>query len=122
MQGAMLVSWGAPARGREAKGLEVFGKALQMFEDHAKAGRIHGHREYFCITGNNSERAGFMVVDGEIEELQKILVSDDNLRLMTEASAITDNFEVTLCAGGSDQSVGEMVSRFTETNTALGYM
>ncbi len=122
MQGALMIAWGNPVRGREAKSLETFSKALTYFEGLAKEGRIHGHREYFCLTGNSSRRAGFMLVDGEMEELQKIQIEDENLRLMSEASALVEGFEVTVCSGGSDQSIGENVTRFTETMAALGYM
>lgn len=122
MQGALMISWGTPVRGREAQGLGSFGKALGYFEELTKEGRVHGHREYFCLTGNSARRSGFMIVDGELEELQKIQLEDRNLRLMAEASSIVENFEVTLCAGGSDQAIGESVARFTETMSEMGYM
>ena len=121
MQGALLISWGNPVRGREAKSLESFSRALGYFEELAKEGRIHGHREYFCLTGP-AERSGFMIIDGDLDELQKIQVDDRNLRLMIEAASIVENFEVTLCAGGSDQALGESMARFTETVSNLGYM
>jgi len=121
MQGAVLITWGSPTKGREAKSLESFGKAVEYYSELAKEGRIHGHREYFCITGP-AYRAGFLIIDGEIDELQKIMVEDRNLRLLTEARAVVDDIDVTLCAGGSDQSVSETVSRFTETLATLGYM
>ena len=122
MQGALMIAWGSPVRGREAKSLETFAKALGYFEGLAKEGRIHGHREYFCLTGNSNARGGFMIVDGEIEELQRIQIEDENLRLMNEASSVVDNFEVTLCGGGSDQAIGESVTRFVETLSSMGYM
>ena len=43
MNGALIVTWGSNVPGREAKGLEVFGKALAHFDELAKKGRIHGH-------------------------------------------------------------------------------
>jgi hypothetical protein len=122
MEGALLVSWGNPVRGREAQSLASFSKALGYFEELSKEGRIHGHSEYFCLTGNSHQRSGFMLVNGDLAELQKIQVEDRNLRLMAEASSICENFEVTLCAGGSDQAIGESVARFTETMAAMGYM
>lgn len=122
MQGALMISWGNTVRGREQKGLATFGKAVGYFADLAKEGRIHGHREYFCLTGNSGQRAGFMIVDGELEELQKIQLEDDNLRLMAEASTIVEGFEVTMCIGGSDQAVGDTMTRFTETLSAMGYI
>ncbi|MDQ3981598.1 MAG: hypothetical protein M3271_02820, partial [Actinomycetota bacterium] len=66
--------------------------------------------------------SGFMIVDGELEELQKIQLEDENLKLMAEASSIVEGFEVTMCAGGSDQAVGESVTRYVETLASLGYM
>lgn len=122
MQGAIIISWGSNRPGREAKGFETFSKALEYFEGLAKEGRIHGHREYFSLTGNLSRWGGLMVIDGQLEELQKILISEENMRLMQEADAIVDNFDVTLCAGGSDQAVGELVTRSVETLSSLGYM
>lgn len=122
MQGALMITWGSSVRGREPQALATFGKALGYFEGLAKEGRIHGHREYLCLTGNARRRAGLMIVDGELEELQRIQLEDENLRLMAEAATVVDNFEVTLCTGGSDQSVGESVARFQETLQSLGYM
>ena len=121
MQGALVISWGGLVPGREAKGMEVFSSALQYFEGLSKEGRIHGHREYFALTGA-SDRGGFMLVDGEIEELQKILVSDENLRLMAQSRSIVEDFNVTLCQGGSDQAVGESVQRFVSALSDIGYM
>lgn len=121
MQGAVLITWGPPVRGREAKSLEAFGRAVEYYSELAKEGRIHGHREYFCITGP-AERSGFLVIDGEIDELQKFMTEDRSLRLLAEARSVVENIDVTLCAGGSDQSVGETVTRFTDTLAALGYM
>jgi len=122
MQGALMICWGNPVRGREAKSLESFSRALGYFEELAKEGRIHGHREYFSLTGNSSARTGYLIVDGDIDQLQKILVEDRNQRLMIEAGAIVENFEVTLCTGGSDQALGETINRYTETLNSLGYM
>ncbi|MFP5299018.1 MAG: hypothetical protein ACLGHL_08535 [Actinomycetota bacterium] len=121
MQGAIVITWGSGRPGREAKGFEIFSRALEYFEGLAKEGRIHGHREYFSLTGNISKWGGLMVIDGQLDELQKVLISDENLRLMQEADAIVDNFSVTLCGGGSDQAVGELVTRSVETLSNLGY-
>lgn len=122
MQGALMISWGNPVRGREAQSLGSFSKALGYFEGLAKEGRIHGHREYFCLTGNAARRSGFMIVDGDLTELQKIQLDDENLRLMAEASSVVESFDVTLCAGGSDQALGENVTRYTQTMSEMGYM
>lgn len=119
MTGAIVIRWGASVPGREAKGLEVFGKAIETFEGYAKDGRVHGHREYIALTGRSG---GFMIADGDVEELQKILISPDVLKLNSQAEAIVSDFEITLYGGGSDQSVQEMIGTYTGGLSDLGYM
>ncbi len=91
MNGAMLIRFGSGVPGREAKGIEVFGKAVGRFEELAKEGRIHGHREFFSITGRSS---GFMILDGDLDELLKIAAEEATLRLNTQADDIVSDFEV----------------------------
>ena len=119
MQGAFVARWGSSVAGREAKGLEVFGKAIERFEGLTKQGRVHGHREYIALTGKSG---GFLVVEGEVEELQKILVEPETLALNTQAEAITQDFEITLYAGGSDQTVQEVMGTYMTALSEIGYM
>jgi hypothetical protein len=122
MTGAIVASWGNSVRGRESKSLEVFGKALAHFEALAKQGRVHSHKEYIALTGNASRLSGFQIIEGEVEELQKILIEDDFRTLQVEASAIVENFTVTLYAGGSDRTVQELITRYAEATAGLGYL
>jgi hypothetical protein len=115
----MLITWGAGIPGREAKGLEVFGKSVERFEGLAKQGRIHGHSEYFALTGGAS---GFMLVQGEVEELQKILVEPETLALNAQAAAIVQDFRTQLFGGGSDKSIQELVGNYMSSLQEIGYM
>jgi len=112
--GAMIISWGNSVRGREMKGLEVFGKALAFYDDLAKQGRIHGHREFFSLTGNATERAGTMVVEGDLAELLKLQTEDENQRLLDQAGLICENFTVQICRAADDEAVGQYVSVLQE--------
>src|SRR3954447_8337198 len=118
MTGAVLVRWGTPIPGRETKGLEVFGKAIERFEQLAKQGRIHAHSEYISLTGTVG---GFMLIQGEVEELQKILLEPENLALTSQASMIVTDFEQNLYAGGSDQAIQELIGVELESLASLGY-
>jgi len=118
MTGAVLVRWGANVPGRETKGLEVFGKAVARFEQLAKQGRIHSHSEYVALTG---DVGGFMIIDGDVDELQKILLEPENLALTSEASLIVQNFSQNLYAGGSDQTIQQLVGIEIESLETLGY-
>ena len=122
MTGAIVITWGSPVRGRETKGLESFGKAVARFEQLAKEGRIHSHKEYISATGNSSRVAGFMIVEGNIDELWKIHNEEEQRRLLAEAQNITENFTIQFFRGGSDRAIQEEVTLYAETLAGQGLM
>lgn len=117
--GAVVVSWGAVIAGREAKALEVFGKSIERFEQLSKQGRIHAHKEYISLTGRIG---GFTIIEGELEELQKILIEPETLTLNSQAEAIVHDFRQNLYAGGTDQAVQEVMGTYMTATAELGYM
>ena len=119
MNGALMIRWGASIPGREGTSLDVFGSAINRFETLAKQGRIHGHREYFSVAG---DFFGFMLIEGELDELMKILVEDDTRKLTDQASTQVQDFSVEAYAGGSDNATQELVASYMTTLGELGYM
>ncbi|SRR6266536_893709 len=119
MQGAVVVRWGAGIPGREAKGLEVFGQAVAYFEGFAKQGRISAHREYFAVSGQDG---GFMLAEGDLTELTRIMTEEETLALNAKAAAIVQDFQIQLYGGGSEQAVQQMVGTYTSSMQELGYM
>jgi hypothetical protein len=122
MNGALVITWGSNVPGRESKGLEVFGKALAHFDELAKKGRIHGHKEYLALTGNVDRLAGFMVVEGPVEELIKLQTEESTRALLIEGASIAKEFTATLTAGGDEQTLTSEITLFTKTQQSLGYM
>ena len=108
--GAIIITWGQPVRGREMQSLDVFGKSLAYWDEKAKEGKIHGHHEYFGISGNATQRQGTMVIEGDLETLAQLMVDDDNTRLLAEASMIVDNLETQLCEANSDEAITDYVT------------
>jgi len=119
MTGAVVFRWGSNVAGREATGLEAFGTAIERFEALAKQNRIHSHREYIALTG---QLGGFMIVEGDVEELQKIMIEPETLALNSKAEAIVHDFSITLYGGGSDATVQELMGTFAGALSELGYM
>jgi hypothetical protein len=119
MNGATVIRWGSGIPGREASGLDVFGKAVAHMEELAKQGRIHSHKEFFALTGRDG---GFMIAEGEIEELLRIAAEPETLALNAKAAAIVQDFEVQVYAGGSDQAIQELVGNFVTSLSEIGYM
>ena len=114
--GALVITWGAPVRGREMQGLEVFGNALAYYDEMAKEGRIHGHHEYFCLSGDVGKRAGIMIVDGDLAVLARLQVEERNIRLLAQAGEIAEHMNVTLCEANSEQAIG----RYVEVTQEMG--
>jgi len=110
MNGATIIRWGATVPGREAKGLAVFGKAIEHFEGLAKQNRIHAHHEYIALTGKDG---GFMILEGDTAELMKIAVEPETLALNAQAGAIVEDFEIQVYGGGTDQAIQELMGSYT---------
>lgn len=119
MNGALVFRWSGSVPGREARGLDVFGKAIARFEQLAKDGRIESHREYFAISGGDG---GFMLAEGEVSELATIMADEDTRRLNVQAAAIVEGFESQLFGGGSDGAVQELLGQYTGGLQELGYL
>jgi len=119
MTGAALIRWGSQVPGREAKALEVFGKSIERFEQLTKEGRLHAHHEYIALTGR---AGGFTILEGQVEELQKILTEPETLALNSQAGAIVSDFEITLYAGGTDKSVQDLIGTYVGAMGEIGYM
>jgi hypothetical protein len=119
MNGATVIRWGATVPGRETKGLEVFGKAIEYFEGLSKKGRIHGHREYISLTGKSG---GIMVVEGDTKELLAMQAEPEILALNSQATAIVQDFEIQVYGGGTDQAIQELIGTYSTAVGELGYM
>ena len=119
MNGATVIRWGAAVPGREAKGLEVFGNAIEYFEGLSKKGTIQGHREYIALTG---EAGGFMLIEGNTKDLLALLAEPEILALNAKAEAIVQDFSIRVFAGGTDQAIQELVGTYSGAVGELGYM
>lgn len=119
MHGAVMIRWGANVPGRENTGLAVFGRALDRFEAMTKEGRVQGHREYFSVTGHDG---GFILLEGEVEELTKILTEEETLTLNNQASAVVEDFEVQAYVGGAENATQQLIGVYTSSLKDLGYL
>jgi hypothetical protein len=119
MTGAIVIRWAATVAGREAKGLEVLTNAVGHFDELQKEGRIHGHREYFSLTGSEG---GFMIVEGEVAALLAIIAEDQTVKLNAKAAAVVKDFHIQVYGGGSDQAVQGMVGSYVSGLQDLGYL
>ena len=64
----LFIGWGAPVRGREAQGLEVFGEALAYYGRLQQEGVIEGF-ETAILEPHGGDLQGFVLVRGSEERL-----------------------------------------------------
>ena len=91
--GGLFVGWGAPVRGREAVGLEVFNEALMYYGRLQQDGVIEGF-EAVILEPHGGDLQGFILIRGSEERLAQLRVDDEFVRLSTRASMIVEGLGV----------------------------
>src|SRR6266480_2700127 len=106
---ALFTGWGAPVRGRELKGLEVFNEALAFWGRQQESGAIESF-EVTLLSPHGGDLGGFILAKGSEEQIAAVRVSDELARLNTRAAQIVENFGVVDAA--VDDGVGEQISLY----------
>ena len=114
-QGALVIRWGPPVRGREQASLQVFSEAYEYYEDLVKNHRITSHQPFICTDRNG----GMWLLNGDMEQLDAIRREDDYMRLVTRAQLIVDDFSVGICVGGDGDALTPIMSMFAEESQNL---
>jgi hypothetical protein len=88
----LFISWGAPVRGREERGLEVFNDSVGLYGRMQQDGRI----EKFDVTllDPTPGLGGYMELHGSAEQLDAVRQSDDFRRALIDASLIVDDLRI----------------------------
>jgi hypothetical protein len=95
----LFIGWGAPVRGREAKGLEVFNEVIGYYGRLQQEGTIESFEPVF-LEPHGGDLQGFVLLRGSEEKLAQLRVDDEFVRLSNRASMIVDGFGVTGAALG----------------------
>lgn len=92
-QGALFIGWGNAVRGREHKALQVFGEAIQQYTAWQQQGEIDSF-EAVALDPHGGDLAGFLLVKGDRDKLERLRYSQEFIRLTTRAQLIVENFGV----------------------------
>ena len=95
----LFIGWGAPVRGREAKGLEVFNEALAYYGRLQQEGAIESF-EPVLLEPHGGDLEGFVLLRGAEERLAQLRVDDEFVRLSTRAGLIIEGLGVVGAALG----------------------
>ena len=105
----LFIGWGAPVRGREAKGLEVFNESVGAWSGYEKDGRIESF-EVAILNPHGGDLAGFALLRGSEDQLNALQGSEDFQRLTTRASLIVEGLGLIQAAIG--ESLGTQIGLY----------
>jgi hypothetical protein len=89
----LFIGWGAPIRGREAKGLEIFNETLAYYGRLQQEGVIEGF-ETAILEPHGGDLQGFILLRGGDEKLAQLRVDDEFVRMSTRAGLIVEGLGV----------------------------
>jgi hypothetical protein len=111
----LFVSWGAVARGREQRALELFNEVVGYYGGLEQDGRIE--RFDVVLMEPNGFTDGFIVVHGTHAQLDAVHEDDRFRRLNAEASLVVD--ELRLIDGRSGTGIAETMALYQEAIAAI---
>jgi hypothetical protein len=89
----LFIGWGAPVRGREAKGLEIFNEALAYYGRLQQDGVIEDF-ETAILEPHGGDLQGFILLRGGQEQLAQLRVDDEFVGMSTRAGLIVEGLGV----------------------------
>jgi hypothetical protein len=89
----LFIGWGAPVRGREAKGLEVFTEALTYYGRLQQEGAIESF-DSVLLEPHGGDLHGFILLRGSEQSLAHLRVDDEFVRLTARAGLVVERVGV----------------------------
>jgi hypothetical protein len=116
-EAALFIGWGAPVRGREGKGLEIFNESVAYWGGLQQDGRIENF-EVVILYPHGGDLYGFALLRGTHDQLNEVGGDEEFLRLTTRAGLIAERLGVVRATLGEglEQQIGlyqEAVSELT---------
>jgi hypothetical protein len=91
---ALIIEWGMPTPGRETKALEEFFSHVQWWTELKAKGTINEFRIYGASNGQIGVGAGFVILEGSVDQIQKFSASDEFRRSISRVSLITQSLHI----------------------------
>jgi hypothetical protein len=88
-EAALFIGWGAAVRGREAKGLEVFGEGAQFFGQLQQEGDLEGF-DTVLLSPHGGDLYGFFLLRGTNAQLGELQQREDFARLIARAGLVVE--------------------------------
>ena len=113
----VFIGWGAPVRGRESKGLEIFDESVQYWGRLQQDGQIESF-EVVLLYPHGGDLYGFALLRGSGEALDRMRASDEFNRLTARAGLVVEGLGVVSAALGN--SLGTQIERYRQALADIG--
>ena len=107
----LFIGWGAPVRGREERGLEVFNEALGICGRMQQEGRIEKF-EVRLLGANGGGLDGYIEVHGSAAQIADLKEDDEFQRNTMDAAQIVEGLRH--IDGVLNEGVAEMMGKYQE--------
>lgn len=116
---ALMMEWGMPIEGREGKSVEVFMASIGWLTELKASDKIEDFRTYGAITGNHTERTGFVLIEGSATQIAELQESETWRRHVVRCVTVCKNLRVNSLEAG--EAVTQRMHRFNAvTKDVLG--
>ena len=113
---ALFIGWGTVVRGREKQALGVFNEAIQYYTRLQQQGEVESF-EPVALEAHGGDLAGFLLIRGERDKLERIRYMPEFLRLNSRALQVVDNFGVV--SGFIGEELNRQFAEFQEAAADL---
>ena len=105
----LFIGWGAPVRGREERGLDVFNEAVGFYGRCQQEGRIESF-DVILLEPHGGGLSGYMELHGTAEQLNALQEDDEFRRILVDASLIID--ELGVVRGAANEGVAREMEMY----------
>lgn len=112
----VFVGWGAPVRGREAKGLEIFNEAIEYWSGLQSDGKIESF-EVVLLYPHGGDLYGFSLLRGSRQQFDELRATEEFQRLNARAGLIVERLGIVDVALGD--GLGEVVNQYRQAVSEL---
>lgn len=116
-ESALFIGWGDAVRGREQKALEVFQEVVQFYAGLAQRGEISSF-EPVALEPHGGDLAGFAIIRGSREQLDRLRASDDFERLNARGGMVVEKLGVVKAYVG--EGLQKLFAEFGKQAAELG--
>jgi hypothetical protein len=112
-----VVTWRGIRTGREARALEVWTDALEMYEKAVANSKIESYETVLFEASAGALPTGMTICWGTEDQIDAWARDDDRLKAELRASLVCEGFAISRCIRG--EAVMDGVGRFVEATSGL---